>query len=496
MRLTQNLTPLAVLGALTAFQAQGSEMTLERFEELRGGDPDLTWIMLDCVQGAFPSEQIAACDTAVKRYHEVIAAGEELLSVGTLDPKQTEDVQTTLQQSRTTLPIMHMARANLLAVIHPAQAEWHCAQAYELATEFGDATLLATTWQCPVNREAPSFLEDYGNLNIAEIEARTWMDGAGRPLLYAIVDNDPDATQGLFEQAIEAGDLFARALWGTLLHNAGAVEAGAEHIMAAAKSGNPFGRTIAEDIACETGNSLETRQSAAEELRAVAREGFSKAAELLAFCEDPDGTATGNARNPIWLTVAATITGEPKLGSSTGFWQLFFDGMEARNALDMKKRSSFKASGNIAKQEFKALLARAYADELPDHELWAGAYICGQGITGGLMSIDGSLSGERRDRDAMLYFFPTPMNPGVPQGCIRGTIRDLDEPGAAWDFQWVPEEWIKEVEGFNLTQGSVGRLEFGDLVSYVEIDHPLCSEGIFQRVILPPLVIPAYCRLD
>jgi hypothetical protein len=125
------------------------ETTFASFQELQGGDPDLSWEMLDCVQGWNRTAQINGCNHAILRYPRVIAAGEWLLASDRLSDPEREEIQRAVHSSRTTLAVVHWVRAKLMHEEAPAQAREDCGAAERIVRDLDDADLIEELADCP-----------------------------------------------------------------------------------------------------------------------------------------------------------------------------------------------------------------------------------------------------------------------------------------------------------------------------------------------------------
>ena len=341
----------------------------------------------------------------------------------------------------------------------------------------------------------PETEERADDLALAEVEVQAWIDGAGAMLAVPLLRDGFEAAEPFFKIAIHGGDMHARAVWGWMLAGRGDVEAAHEHLSASAASGNPLGRAGLAALDCRNSKYRFVREEAAEDLLVLARSGLAFAALERATCADLKDNATGRAINPVWFTLAAAIAGKSNWVFGEQFWHAFGSGLRSREALAGMDAEAFDIHGAVARREFDDLASLAYRGSPPSHVLWAGAYICAQGLTGAQLMVEAVASGADGEYAGMLHIFPTPMNPRVPEGCIRGTVREAADSSGGKRLHWKPEAWIVEPPGFSLTQGAYSVMEFGDLVARGTIEHPHCSEVVLQRVILSPADFPPACRL-
>ena len=112
-----------------------AEMSYDSFRALEEGNPSLTWEFLDCVQGVDRSQVLTGCTNAIRRYDQVIEAGDEPLRLGALSADQQADVEETIDQSWEFLPIVLIVRARLLAEESPDQARADCDRAGMIAVQ-------------------------------------------------------------------------------------------------------------------------------------------------------------------------------------------------------------------------------------------------------------------------------------------------------------------------------------------------------------------------
>ncbi len=337
--------------------------------------------------------------------------------------------------------------------------------------------------------------DDFGQLRLSENRVREWLDGAGAPLLEAIEIEDAPKALSIAKELATSGDHFARVFWGILLLEKTNGESGWEKIEEAARAGNMLGRLFQALPGCSS-VSPHGRSAASDSLKILAREGLAYAALTLSDCEYEYGDRPKEISDPSWATLSAALAGRSNPIFGDLFWEAFFKALELRETLEEQDRPAYEAAGKKAAREIDRLANRAYRGDPPEYELWAGAYVCGQGITGGILQVDGSLSSQMSQRNGILHIFAAPMNPGVPSGCVSGKVGRTVDPSGEIALRWSPKEWIIEVPGFTMTEGTIGNLEFGDTVARGEIDHPLCTEAVFQRVLLPPVDIPEACQLN
>ncbi len=337
--------------------------------------------------------------------------------------------------------------------------------------------------------------DDFGQLRLSQNRVSEWLDGPGARMVAAIEAEDSPLALSIAEELATSGDDFARVFWGILLLEKTSGESGWEKIEQAGRAGNMLGRLFRALPGCSS-VSPHSRSAASDSLKILSREGLAYAALTLSDCEYDYGDRPREISDPAWATVSAALAGRSNPIFGDLFWEAFFKALELRETLEEQDQPAYEAAGEKAAREIDRLANRAYRGDPPEYELWAGAYVCGQGITGGILQVDGSLSSQVSQRNGILHFFAAPMNPGVPSGCVSGTVGTTVGPSGEIALRWSPKEWIVEVPGFTLTEGTIGTLEFGDTVARGAIDHPLCTEAIFQRVLLPPVDIPEACQLN
>ncbi|MGI3184878.1 hypothetical protein [Nioella aestuarii] len=127
-----------------------AEMTYDSFLTLQEGNPSLTWELLDCVQGVDRSQVLTGCSNAIRRYEQVIAAGDELLGLGTLSADQHADVEATIDQSWNFLSIVLLVRARLLSAENPDLARSDCDRAGMIALQRESELLNEILAECSV----------------------------------------------------------------------------------------------------------------------------------------------------------------------------------------------------------------------------------------------------------------------------------------------------------------------------------------------------------
>lgn len=136
----------AVIAAGGAF-SQG--ITYDSFLALQEEKQDLTWVMLDCVQGIYPDEISVACNSAIERYDGVAAAGDQLLSQGAFSQDQEKEILRLRGVALSMSVILRSVRAKMVQDEDPLQAAADCEKAREIAQRVEDASLAQLVAVCP-----------------------------------------------------------------------------------------------------------------------------------------------------------------------------------------------------------------------------------------------------------------------------------------------------------------------------------------------------------
>lgn len=135
--------------AISAGGAFSQVMTYDEFLALQEGRPDLTWVMLDCVQGIYPDEIEAACISAIERYDGVVAAGDHLLSQDRLSQDQEKEILRLRSTALSMSVILRAVRAKMVQDEDPLQAAADCEKAREISKRVANASIAQSVAVCP-----------------------------------------------------------------------------------------------------------------------------------------------------------------------------------------------------------------------------------------------------------------------------------------------------------------------------------------------------------
>jgi hypothetical protein len=135
---------------------------------------------------------------------------------------------------------------------------------------------------------------------------------------------------------------------------------------------------------------------------------------------------------------------------------------------------SVEPAGTVMVVEVPSAPPQSNAAALPPRSAWEGRYVCAQGVTGLVVTID-PIGAE--EVAATFRFFAVAENPSVPSGSY--TMRGVLSAGTG-AVQLVPERWIQRPPGYVMV-GMTGLFDLRSGVMQGRIDAPSCGPFELRR---------------